>query len=494
MRVPVFFFALALLLSACSSADPSPQAFQATVAQAQPTAPIYTETPTFTPSPTATHTPSPTRTPSPTPTPTRTPSPTQTPSPSPTLPLLTLTAPSAEGAPRAVASAVADFTTPEGWSCGDFPCEDDIDGFLRRIRVPVGYAVAHYGRFGGQPMHITFGRDGRLYATVLENGGPMGAVWALDSNGRAERITDAVFVYPSGLAFQPATDILYVSGRVSMSGAGALWRITPDGEIQTVLDDLPCCFEDTGPGPQPNGLTFGTDGYLYLGVGALTDKLEPPDPARMRYAEIDPHEAAILRINPHTGAITVYARGLHNPQDIAFDSRGQAYATDNGLLEGLGDRVLRVDAGAHYGWPYYRGRGCLDCPSTDFSIEYAPDLLTLPDYTLPRGLTVYTGTMFPRELFDTLFVALWHGYDNGQRVIRIDPARVPTDPESLAQFTPETFMSGLIRPSDVTVDAEGALLVADFVYGHVWRVTYTGQVPPTPSESGALFATNTPAP
>jgi hypothetical protein len=37
-------------------------------------------------------------------------------------------------------------------------------------------------------------------------------------------------------------------------------------------------------------------------------------------------------------------------------------------------------------------------------------------------------------------------------------------------------VTGLIRPVDVTLDPEGALVVADFIYGHIWRVRYTGNV------------------
>lgn len=484
----------ALLLAACGSPGAQPTAFRATVAAVTVGAPVYTATPTLTltPTPTPTATLTPTLTPTFTATPTLTP--TRTPSPSPTPPLASLTPVVLDEtrAPRAAASAVAPLSATEGWSCGDFPCEDDLAGFLRRIQVPPGYAVEPAGRFSGQPQQITVGPDGRLYATVLENGTLTGAVHVLDADGTGSTRYSLDTLYsPYGLAFQPGTDTLYVSARTTPTAGGALWRILPDGRGELVIDDLPCCFDVVGS--QANGLIFGPDGYLYMGLGALTDKLEPPFPERMRYAEIDPLEASILRIQPHTGAVEVYARGLHNPMDIAFDSSGQFYATDSGLLDGIGDRILRISAAMHYGWPYYRPRGCDDCPPTDFSITITPDLLALPDYTLPRGLTVYTGSQFPREVFDSLFVALWNGTDGAQRIIRLDPRSVPTDPDALAEFTPEPFMTGLIRPIDVIVDHDGALLVADFVYGHVWRVVYTGNIT-VPTPAPLVFATNTPAP
>jgi glucose/arabinose dehydrogenase len=72
-------------------------------------------------------------------------------------------------------------------------------------------------------------------------------------------------------------------------------------------------------------------------------------------------------------------------------------------------------------------------------------------------------------MFDNLFVTLWNKTDDGgQRVIRIDPKRM-----SEPGYTPEAFVTGLIRPIDVTVAPDGSLVVADYVYGQVWRVVYS---------------------
>jgi hypothetical protein len=413
------------------------------------------------PTPTATFTDAATVTASATPTitPTLTPAGTQ--------PLVTLT-PAAPGAVPPFQHQAASFSPLEGWSCGDFPCADDIDGFLQRIRVPEGYTLEHAGRFPGQPMQITYGRDGRLYATVLENGSRSGAVYALDADGAAQRIGPTL-ISPVGLAFQPGTDVLYVSARITLEQGGGLWRINPDGSAHLVIDDLPCCFSTIDN--QPNGLTFGPDGYLYLGVGSTTDHLESDTPDAQEFTTMHPLEAAVLRIQPHTGEVEAFARGIRNPYDVAFSPTDQLYASDNGLVTGPGDRLLRVDQDANYGWPYWRERGCAQCPLTGFGLTLSPDLVRFPDYSLPRGLVVYDGASFPSNLFGSVFVALWNGTPDGQRVVRIDPAALPTD---LENYTPEPFITGLIRPVDVAVAPDGSLVVADFIYGHVWRVRYTG--------------------
>ncbi|NWF67811.1 MAG: PQQ-dependent sugar dehydrogenase [Chloroflexi bacterium] len=471
MRVPILFFLI--LTSAVSIAcAPQSQVIRATVAATQigAGAPLYTATPTFSPTPTVTPTatPSPTRTPTPTPTSTATQ--TRTPTPVPTTALLTLTPASSEGAPPAVPALSAGLSASEGWTCGDFPCADDIVGFMLRIQVPPGFRLQHVGRFPGQPLQITYGPDGRLYAALLTDGARNGAVYAMDADG-SSTLYAGPFVSPIGLAFQPGTDVLYVSARLTPTQGGGLWRVTGDGQIETVLDNLPCCFQVIDN--QPNGLVFGPDGYLYLGVGALTDHLEAaPEVARRQpFADLVPYEASVLRIQPHTGVVEVYAEGIRNPYDLTFDAAGQFYATDNGLLSGPGDRLLALTPGGHYGWPYWRNRGCADCPLLRADITYQPDLLRFPDYTLPRGLVAYTAMQFPQNYFNTLFVALWNGREGAQRIVNIDPRAPSIGAEG---YVPTPFVTGLIRPVDVALAPDGALVVADFIYGHIWRVSYIG--------------------
>jgi len=469
----IFMVVTLVLLSACNLRSEPQEAFNATIAPTSQSAPLYSATPSLPPTETTTSTPEVTFTPSaiPTETPTFTPefspTPSNTPLPSATLALLTLTPAIAQNAPATYVNPPADFSPNSGWSCDDFPCADDIDGFMQRIRVPAGFALEHVGRFPGQPMQITYGPDGRLYATVLENGTRNGAVYVMNADGTAIAYSPT-FVSPLGLAFQPGTDVLYVSARVAPASIGRLWQIQSDGKITYLPMELPCCYSLIDN--QPNGLIFGPDGYLYMGVGSLTDHLEPADPRTNDYADLQPNEASILRIQPHTGELSVFASGIRNPYDLTFDSTGQLYATDNGMVEGAGDRVLSIMAGGHYGWPYWGARGCFECPPVPYDLTINDDLLRLPDYTLPRGLVAYTGTQFPANLWDNLFVALWNGTPNGQRIVRIDP-RAITDP---ANFVPEPFVTGLIRPVDIVIAPDGSLVIADYVYGHIWRVRYTG--------------------
>lgn len=337
--------------------------------------------------------------------------------------------------------------------------------------MPDGFAVEHVGRFPGQPAQITYGLDGRLYASVIDNGATRsGAIYVMNADGSTKRYSGN-FISPVGLAFQPGTDVLYVSARITLREGGGIWRVpSGGGEPILVIDSLPCCYSLIDN--QPNGMVFGPDGYLYIGVGALTDHAEPPKPKVSNMAPLDPYEAAILRVQPHTGEIEVYASGLRNPYDLTFDSLGQFYATDQGLVSGQGDRVLAVERDGHYGWPFWSGRGCEGCPPKTAGVTVSDDLFTFPDFSIPRGIVAYTGTQFPENLFDNLFVVLWNGTEYAQRIVRIDPRNIPQATDDNPRPLAEPFVTGLIRPIDVVVAPDGSLAVADFIYGHVWRVIY----------------------
>lgn len=471
---------ITILIAACDS----PEVERVTLAPTQigSGAPVYTATPTFTPSatPTASDTPTATLTPTDTPTATVTPTASHTPTatftptttftptstPSATPPLVTLTPVGEAQGPRGVVASAAVMGNAD-WSCGDFPCADDFDGWASRIKVPPGFDFGLVGRFPGQVMQIAIGPlDGRVYATVLEQGTLVGAVYVMNADGSTERYSDTLSL-PIGLAFQPGTDVLYVSARNADDSSGLLVRVESDGQTDTVIDDLPCCYLDIGN--QPNGMVFGPDGWLYMGVGAVTDHAESSDPSSRPFDEVGPLEAGILRINPHSSDVERIAEGLRNPYDLAFAADGQIYATDQGLVTGPGDRIVRVVEGGYHGWPFYRVRGCADCPPTRGQLDVVPDMLMLPDYTLPAGITVYHGAMFPIDMDDTLLIALWNGTEWGQRIVWMDP----NDPAlSTEDYILQPFMSGLIRPSDVIVDQDGSVLVSDSVYGHIWRVTY----------------------
>lgn len=371
---------------------------------------------------------------------------------------------SAQSNPLPVQIDPVDITSNEGWSCGDFPCEDDLEGFFDRIQVPEGFTLSYVGQFPGQPMQIAYDNNGRLHATVLEKGTRRGAVYQMNDDGSTQRVSPR-FWSPVGIAFNE-NNRMYVTSRLNPDSNGVIWQVGSADFAGVVVENLPCCYSIDN---QPNGLIFGDDGLLYVGIASLTDRGESQTPESQRFATPQPYEASILQIDLRAGVIQTYADGIRNPYDMAFMSDGRLFATDNGLLTGEGDRILQVNQGEFYGFPYWRLRGCSDCPARE-GAEITDDWILLQNYTLPRGITVYDGEQFPANFVDTLFVAFWNGTDYAQRIVWIDPNNLTVNEEG--RYIPQPFITGLIRPVDVTVAPDGSLVVADFIYGHIWQVSY----------------------
>lgn len=383
---------------------------------ATPTPLPSTQTPTFTPPatltptalPTGTATPLPTASPTATATPTASPTPTPTPTPRPTVDL--------------------------------------------GISVPAGFRVDLYAEGLDNPTSLAFGPDGRLYVSQLN--GRISAVTDADNDGLGDRVEVFAegFASPLGLAWRGGE--LYVSSR----GTVSVVRDTDgDGRADVrndIITGLPSGRHQT------NGLAFGPDGRLYIGQGSTDDHGEDG---------VTPLEASILRANHDGTDLRVYASGLRNPYDLAFHPvTGELFATDNGRdtpATGVSDELNVVIEGGHYGWP-----DCWDVGEGDRCEGTIPPVVELPEHSSADGLAFYTGRLFPPQYENVLFVALWGGHSDptvGRKVVAV----VLNNPGTGWQGTVYDFAFGFVNPLDVTVGPDGALYVADFGAGRVYRIS-----------------------
>ena len=122
-------------------------------------------------------------------------------------------------------------------------------------------------------------------------------------------------------------------------------------EEQVIISGLPNRVH------QNNGLAFGPDGKLYFTNGSTCNLCH----------EKDERSATILRSNLDGSGLEVYALGLRNPYDLAFDGEGGLWATanehdlfepaDDGLtpLRDPPEELNYIVEGGHYGWPECAG-------------------------------------------------------------------------------------------------------------------------------------------
>jgi glucose/arabinose dehydrogenase len=194
--------------------------------------------------------------------------------------------------------------------------------------------------------------------------------------------------------------------------------------------------------------------------------------------------AAILEVDPRTGARRVFASGLRNPVGMAWEPGTGTLWTAVNERDELGsdlvpDYMTSVRDGGFYGWPYSYFGGHVDARVK----PRRPDLVAtalVPDYALgphtgSLGLAWAGGSALP-GMREGMFVGQ-HGSWNrrprsGYRVIFV-PFR-DGRPAGDAVEVLTGFLDGddaLGRPVGVAVDRRGALLVADDVGNVVWRVT-----------------------
>lgn len=346
---------------------------------------------------------------------------------------------------------------------------------LNIMDVPSGFKSELYARLPmPHPSVIEFGPEGDLY--VLSVNGEIVRMWDEDGDNFAESFAILYdnarqdLLHSVGMAFY--NDEIYISdsGRISIirdtDGDGFL------DELDVLVDGLPSWEY---PLHSNNGIAFGPDDKLYIGIGSTTDH----GPLRREY------EASILRMNPDGSEIEVFATGFRNPYDLAFSPDGELFTADNspdGLSHTMQylppEELNYVREGRDYGFPEVFGHPPAGHPSE------AP-VTELFTSSASSGLTYYSADHFP-EAYHGVYVAQFGtgaaypkslGLQSGERVVF-----VPLEPTEDGGYTGtwQVFadfpsQNSSYSPVDITVGPDGALYIAEWITSTIYRVTYTGE-------------------
>jgi glucose/arabinose dehydrogenase len=314
------------------------------------------------------------------------------------------------------------------------------------ITAPPGFVVSVYADGLTNPTALAVGPEGSMYVAQLN-----GQIIVLDGTP-LRRLYASGFIAPLGMVWRG--DELYVASR------GKVSIVSPDKRVRDIITGLPAARHQT------DGMAFGRDGKLYIGQGSRSDHGE--------VVGIDPLEATVLVVDAdaaHVENLRVFAKGLRNPYRIAFHPEtGELFATDNGKDvpgEGVPDELNVVVEGAHYGWP--------DCYGVNLGANCAgtkPSIVYFPEHSSANGLVFYTGNSFPAEYRNNLFVALY-GSNSGDPLIGRTIERVILTKQGDGwRGAVSAFAKGFKNPLDLTVGNDGALYVADFGTGKVYRITW----------------------
>ncbi|SFU87056.1 c-type cytochrome [Pseudoduganella namucuonensis] len=355
----------------------------------------------------------------------------------------------AEAAPAKPQATLDGFKLPKGFR---------ISVFAEGVETARSMAVSDSG-----VVYVGSRKAGKVYALVDQN-----------KDGVADKVVTIAEGLQNPIGVTLLNGALYVaeiSRIIRFDNIDASYAAKPAYKV--VKADLP---KETWHGEKY--IKTGPDGKIYVPIGAPCNTCNKEDEAYSK----------IWRMNADGGNWEEYARGIRNTVGFAWHPvTKEMWFTDNGP-DMMGDNSPSCElnvapkAGLHFGFPYCHG-GVL--PDPEFGKgraceQYVAPVAKLGPHVAPLGLAFYTGTRFPQQYRNNLFVAE-HGSWNRENKIGYKVSLVTLYDSKVVSTT--TFIDGFLRgaddvagrPVDIATLADGSLLVSDDFGGRVYRVTYEGK-------------------
>jgi aldose sugar dehydrogenase len=154
-------------------------------------------------------------------------------------------------------------------------------------------------------------------------------------------------------------------------------------------------------------IAFGPDKKLYVSMGDAKVSGNAQDTNSLSGKTLRVNaDGSIPTDNPFGNAVWSY--GHRNSQGLAFDSKGQLYASEHG--DNDEDEINLITKGANYGWPYVEGRCNTESEHTYCDSMNLQEPFTVYTPTIAvSGLAFYNGDMFPEWKGDLLLASLKEG-------------------------------------------------------------------------------------
>ncbi|NBV85984.1 MAG: hypothetical protein EBS01_06920 [Verrucomicrobia bacterium] len=225
-----------------------------------------------------------------------------------------------------------------------------------------------------------------------------------------------------------------------------------------------------------HGLRFGPDGRLYFTIGDRGANATAWDGSKVRNLET----GAVYRCNQDGSQLEIFATGLRNPQDLAFDQYGNLFTGDNNSDAGDPARLVYVlqggDSGWRIGWqfltqpprgPWLTERFCY--PAFDGqAAHHVPPVAVLGNG--PSGLTYNPGTGLSEAWKGHFFLADFRGSPANSGIHSFTV--IPNGAGYEMSATGKPLWS--ILATDVEFGVDGGLYVLDWVNG--WGMPGKGRI------------------
>jgi len=246
-----------------------------------------------------------------------------------------------------------------------------------------------------------------------------------------------------------------------------LWRLTDsngDGKAEA-KDKLLTGFgvKFAFRGHDMHGLRFGPDGKLYFSIGDRSINVKSKEGRQWEVSDT----GSIMRCNPDGTDFEVFATGVRNPQELAFDEWGNLFTGDNNSDSGDKARFVQLVEGGDCGWrmsfQYLEDRGPWnrellwdekEGPKARYII---PPIANLSNG--PSGLTYNPGTGLSARYAHHFFLSDFRGGASSSVVhdIALEPAGAWFHVKERRDF-----VKGILT-TDVEFGPDGGLYVLDWV-------------------------------
>ncbi len=291
-----------------------------------------------------------------------------------------------------------------------------------------------------------------------------------DSNGDGK--ADKSTVFADGFnAIEDGTGagLLARNGDVFYTCIPKLWKLR-DEDGDGVADKRDALHHGYGVrvafrGHDMHGLIMGPDGRVYFSIGDRGYNVETKEGTQL----VRPDTGAVFRCEPDGTGLEVFAYGLRNPQELAFDDYGNLFTGDNNSDSGDKARWVYVVEGGDTGWRMYyqylddRGpwnREKLWHPQHEGQAAYIiPPIANLGDG--PSGLVHYPGVGLPERYKDHFFMCDFRGgpSNSGIRSFAVKPKGASFELVDSHEFIWK------ILGTDIDFGYDGSIYISDWVNG-----------------------------
>jgi quinoprotein glucose dehydrogenase len=216
-------------------------------------------------------------------------------------------------------------------------------------------------------------------------------------------------------------------------------------------------------GHDMHGLRFGPDGKLYFSIGDRGIHVVTKEGKTIA----EPDTGSIMRCNPDGSGFEIFATGVRNPQELAFDQFGNLFTGDNNSDSGDRARFAYLVEGGDSGWrmhyQYLNDRGpwnrerLWDEKLASKARYIIPPIANIADG--PSGLTFNPGTGLSDKYNGRFFLSDFRGGANASVVHQI---ALEPDGAFFKLKERKDFVRGVLT-TDVEFGNDGSLYVLDWV-------------------------------